>query len=253
MQSTPFDCLRPADLETARQPATEQEMSADAFNKAFPRELPGGIRHLHYYWRKWQTGRLPLNNYVRAFSAATTNYMPVLRLIHIAKLVCERRPKVVLEFGTGVSTVFFAQLLSQYGGRIVSFEQSRTYYDSVQQAFPDALRDTADIRLEPVRLSWFGSYRGIYFDFEPPAAVDLVYIDGPARTRGNAASDIGYHRVNADLVRMVQAGTKVGYAFSDHRWVNAPFFRDHLPGYEVQCSRWWKSVIIRPKMGHSFR
>jgi hypothetical protein len=139
-----------------------------------------------------------------------------------------------------------AELLKEYGGKIVSFEQSESYYESVQKHFPDSLRETADLRLANVNLDWFGSYRGIYYDFEPPAEVDLVYIDGATRTRGNEESNFVYRRLNADLIRMHLAGTKIGHAITDHRWAIYPFYKDQLPGYNIKYSRWWKSIIIDP-------
>lgn len=240
-----FDCLESGQVTIARASITSEEKAARAFDAAFPREFPVGLRHAHYYWRKLETARLDLSR-VRAFSKATTGYIPGLRLIHIAKLVARLRPKLVYEFGSGVSTVFFAQLLQPYGGKIVSFEQSPKFYDRLQPAFPAELRDTADIRLAPVALDWFGPYRGIFFDTEPPPAVDLVYIDGPTRTRGNVASDIPYPRINADLVRMIEAGTSVAHAFTDHRWANFPAYERLLPNHRVRCSRWWKSIIVTP-------
>lgn len=247
--TVPFDCLSEGELLIAHAPPTVEEAKSQSFSARFPREYVFGLRHVHYLWRKLRMKGLDTDR-VLAFSDKTTKYRPGLRLVHIAHLVQRLRPRVVYEFGAGVSTVMFAQLLQAYGGKIISFEQSPSYYNALQGAFPEALRDSADIRLAPVRLRWFGGWRGIYFDVEPPSSVDLIYVDGPSRTRGSPESDFAYPRFNADLVRLREAGTRIGYAFSDHRWANCPFWRHHMPEYQLRCSRWWKSIIVTPRSAY---
>jgi len=154
---------------------------------------------------------------------------------------------LVYEFGAGVSTVLIAQMIKSYGGKLISFEQSPKYYDQVQQNFPEELKDTAEIKLCPVRLDWFGDYRGIYYDFDAPPHIDFLYIDGATRTRGNPESDFVYPRLNADIVRMNDAGTSIDYAVTDHRWSNYLFYREVLTQYSVKPSRWWKSIIINKR------
>lgn len=96
-----YDCLTPAGIAVASASRTPQEQAAAAFNKQFPRELPAGLRHLNYYWRKHKLDRIDLTQ-VTAVSEATTGYMPGLRLVHIAKLVRHLKPKRVVELGSGV-------------------------------------------------------------------------------------------------------------------------------------------------------
>ncbi|MFL2644954.1 MAG: hypothetical protein ACJ0KI_04710 [Dehalococcoidia bacterium] len=240
-----YDVLSQEEISIAKLSSTNKEESARQYGLSFPRELPVGIRHLHFYWHKWARSRLDLQQCYEY--GRTSGVLSTLRLVQLAHIIKQKTPQVVYEFGAGVSTVLIAQMIKSYGGKLISFEQSPKYYDQVQQNFPEELKDTAEIKLCPVRLDWFGDYRGIYYDFDAPPHIDFLYIDGATRTRGNPDSDFVYPRLNADIVRMNDAGTSIDYAVTDHRWANYLFYKEVLTQYSVNPSRWWKSIIINKR------
>src|SRR5690606_17958596 len=112
-----------------------------------------------------------------------------------------------------------------------------------------------EITLAKIGLDWFGPYRGIYYEHDRFSEdVDFVYVDGPTRTRGNSVSDFAYPRLNADLVRMIQAGCKIRRAITDHRYAAFPFYKDFLePEYRVTFHRHWRSIFINQRQRHQQR
>ena len=240
-----FDTLSVNELDIAKQGITEQENRARQYGIDFPRELPVVIRHLHFYWHRWARSRIDLQQCYEYGKAS--GVLSTLRLIQLSRIIEQKKPQLVYEFGAGVSTVLIAQLLKSYGGKLVSFEQSPQYYEQFQLNFPKELKDTADVQLVNVKLDWFGDYRGIYYDFDPPPHIDFVYIDGATRTRGDLHSDFVYPRFNADIVRMNDCGVSIDYAVTDHRWANFLFYEEALTQHLVKPSRWWKSIIIKKR------
>ena len=193
----------------------------------------------------------------KAFSSATTNLWSQYRFFNLFTIINRIKPKIVYEFGSGVSTVLISAMLREnhrkHGmmGKLYTFEQSPKYYDMLCANLPRELLEYVDLNLVKVRLKWFGDYRGIYYDITKfPAEIDFIYIDGATRTRGCTESDFVYRRCNADIVRIKQQGTSVKLAITDHRYANYPFYVQRLePKYTVRLSRTWRSIIIKPQDG----
>ena len=116
---------------------------------------------------------------------------PVL-IYHAVRLIADVRPRLVLECGSGSSTVAIARALSTLGGRIVSLEHDPEY----------ARRSTAMIQLYGVEtlatvitapltareiagqtLRWYGpGYESIL-----GGTIDVMVIDGPPKASGPRA------------------------------------------------------------------
>lgn len=258
-----LDALTPEELARAAMPTTPQEKQAETFNANFPRELPWLSRHVQYLCRMHQARTsmakiMPLEKMMREFSQATTGYWPALRIWHLSQIMRASKPRIVYEFGSGVSTILIGSWLrhnaQEFGvkGKLVSFEQSPDYYKRVQRYFPDSLREWVDVHLAPVRLDWFGPYRGLYFDFQPPERIDLAYIDGPTLPEVTRPQTPDFPRQNADLVRLHRDGCDIGMAVTDHRWPNYPFFKDMMEEtHTIRCSRWYKSITVTSRKPES--
>jgi predicted O-methyltransferase YrrM len=107
--------------------------------------------------------------------------------------ILERRPRLVVEFGTGASTLVLARALQKAGGgRLISFEQHEDFVDSTRGWLAEYGLQ-ADLRAVPLRPSpdgWPGLW---YAHGRLPRNIDLMLIDGPPwtihpLTRGAAAS-----------------------------------------------------------------
>lgn len=105
----------------------------------------------------------------------------------------EHRPRLVVEFGTGASTLVIARALEKWGGgRLISFEQHEDFVDATRNWLAEH-RLEADLRAVPLRRSPEG-WPGLWYDHgRLPRPIDLMLIDGPPwtvhpMTRGAAAS-----------------------------------------------------------------
>jgi len=254
-----LDCLSPREIEIAREPDTDAEREALEFNRAVPRHgsFPLWHRLADYIVAAAGKGlfhpRIGFGALARSVSRSTTGMWSTYRFVHLARLVLLHRPRVIVEFGTGVSTVLLAELIrfnhSRFGvdGTLYSLEQSPSYFEMFEREFPEELKSGVVMKLAPVRLEWFGEYRGIYYDVDHlPTEIDLAYVDGATRTRGCPQADFSYTTLNADLVRLDSLGHRIRHAVSDHRWANFLFWKAWLaPKHSVRCQRVTRSIEVR--------
>ncbi|MCU1677242.1 MAG: class SAM-dependent methyltransferase [Frankiales bacterium] len=112
-------------------------------------------------------------------------------LLALVSLVLERRPAVVLELGSGASTVWLARALRETGGRLVSFEHDVTYADATLAALRrNGLQDIVDLRVAPLADV---PIDGVVHRWYDPAAlaeisgVGLLFVDGPPGSTGPLA------------------------------------------------------------------
>ncbi|MBX3561136.1 MAG: class I SAM-dependent methyltransferase [Sphingomonas sp.] len=134
------------------------------------------------------------------------------------------RPKLVVEFGAGASTLILAQALRKAGGgTLISFDQHADFVAATR----DWLADhglSADLRAVPLRPSPQG-WPGLWYDHGPlPRDIDLMLIDGPPWTihpftRGAAASLFDHVAPGGTV--MLDDGARPGERFVARRWRRA--------------------------------
>jgi len=135
--------------------------------------------------------------------------------------IFEHRPKLVIEFGTGASTLILARALQQAGGgTLISFDQHAHFVDSTRQWLADyGLK--ADLRAVPLRASPAG-WPGLWYDHGAlPSGIDLMLIDGPPwsvhpMTRGAAA--ILFDSISPGGTVMLDDAARPGERFIARRW-----------------------------------
>ena len=134
--------------------------------------------------------------------------------------IFEHRPKLVVEFGTGASTLILARALRMAGGgRLISFDQHQEFVDATRAWLADHGLH-ADLRAVPLRPSH--DWPGLWYDHGPmPAGIDLMLIDGPPwtihpLTRGGAASL--FDHVSPGGTVMLDDGARPGERFVARRW-----------------------------------
>ncbi|HEY2931169.1 MAG TPA: hypothetical protein VGK99_05435 [Acidobacteriota bacterium] len=101
--------------------------------------------------------------------ADLTDYM----LLH--RYVLLHKPRVVVEFGSGKSSVVLGHALKQTGGHLVTFEAIDSYHRDLLPLIRE-LPVTA-VHAEAVEAA-FDGIRGVRYDAEIPDA-DLFFVDGP--------------------------------------------------------------------------
>jgi predicted O-methyltransferase YrrM len=111
----------------------------------------------------------------------------------LVDLIFARKPRLVVEFGAGASTLVIARALKKAGGgRLISFDQHRDFVDSTRIRLAE-MGLAADLRAVPLRPSPDG-WPGLWYDHgRLPRDIDLMLIDGPPwtihpLTRGAASS-----------------------------------------------------------------
>lgn len=112
-------------------------------------------------------------------------------LAHLIALVEDRRPKRILELGSGTSTIWLGYLAQRLGGQVVTLDHLEGYLELTQTAVNrHGLSDHVECRLAPLekveidgeQYSWYAlSALGDLDD------VDLVVIDGPPAATGPKA------------------------------------------------------------------
>ncbi len=108
-------------------------------------------------------------------------------LWYLYRLVRERRPRLVIELGSGCSTVIFAQALHDnamedpdHAGRIVSIDGMAEWAEVTRASVPSHLAPYCEIRHAPAVEEDRGKDRGFRYEELPEGAPDFLYVDGPA-------------------------------------------------------------------------
>lgn len=113
--------------------------------------------------------------------------------------VVRLRPRLILECGTGVTTIVLAEAVRRNGaGRIVSMEESREWHDHAVRILPTKYRDIVEIRHSRT-VEWaHGMFRGMRYEDAPQLPYDFIFVDGP-----NTRSAAGEETIDMDLVHQV--------------------------------------------------
>ena len=98
------------------------------------------------------------------------------------------KPKEVVEFGTGITTVVLAQALIENArdsgdaiGRLTSMEDDQEWYDVACSRLPDKVADVVDMVHSPKVDGFYKCFRGVMYESLPDRDYDFVFSDGPDR------------------------------------------------------------------------
>jgi predicted O-methyltransferase YrrM len=158
--------------------ALRKQVEHDAINlqRAQTRELEG----LHQLYGGF-TPRAPMPS----SGQWALNPTDLLALLH---LVERQRPGLVVELGSGTSTVWLAYALERLGGRVVSLDHDPTYAERTRAMLrAHGLEAVAEVRDAPLRAV---RVRGADFDWYDVDAlddvdgIDLLLVDGPPGSVG---------------------------------------------------------------------
>ena len=142
-------------------------------------------------------------------------------LTMVSDHILRERPRTIVEFGTGASTLIVARTLQMIGGgEFISVEQHEDFAEKTRAWLADhGLK--ADLRAVPLAPSPDG-WPGLWYDHGPlPEKIDLMLIDGPPWTihpftRGAAATLFG--RIAPGGVVMLDDGARPGERVIARRW-----------------------------------
>jgi predicted O-methyltransferase YrrM len=148
-------------------------------------------------------------------------------LNQLCRLVLSRRPTVVFEAGSGISTVIVAHCLRRLGrGRVISLEHDAGFATATRQLLADhELSDIATIVDAPLKEVVLGGQRWKWYDTEripPIPAIDLLFVDGPPQqTQALArypAIPVLAHRFAPDCVVVLDDGARPDERTIAERW-----------------------------------
>jgi hypothetical protein len=109
-------------------------------------------------------------------------------LLDLLHLVRTRRPKLVLELGSGTSTVWIAYALEKCGGRLVSLDHDPGYAEKTRAMLAaHGLTEVAEVRDAPLRPVLLDGRSFPWYDTDALAdlrGVELLLIDGPPEKTG---------------------------------------------------------------------
>jgi len=147
---------------------------------------------------------------------------------HIEK----HQPKLIVEFGTGASTLILSRALQRAGGgTLISFEQHADFVEATRKWLGEHGLE-ADVRAVPLRPSPDG-WPGLWYDHGPlPDNIDMMVIDGPPWTihpftRGAAATL--FDKIAPGGTIFLDDAARPGERIVARRWKKAhPDFHFHL-------------------------
>lgn len=135
--------------------------------------------------------------------------------------IFEHRPKLVVEFGAGATSLVIARALQKAGGgRLISFEQHADFVDRTR-AWLGEYGLEADMRAVPLGPSP-GGWPGLWYQQgELPNGIDLMVIDGPPWsihpfTRG--AAETLFHLIAPGGTVMLDDAARPGERVVARRW-----------------------------------
>jgi len=118
--------------------------------------------------------------------------MDPVSVLSTLRLILERRPSLVVECGSGTSTIWIAAALKQLGsGRVVSLEHLEEYAERTREALSkQGLLGFAEVRHAPLAEISVDDRASQWYDpafVADLAGVDLLLVDGPPKSVGENA------------------------------------------------------------------
>jgi predicted O-methyltransferase YrrM len=113
-------------------------------------------------------------------------------LLHVVSLIEQHRPGVIVELGSGTSTIWMGYALEQAGGgRLVSLEHLPDFADRTRALVAihglDKLVEVRDAPLRPIQLGETTSPWYALDTLVDLSEIDLLFVDGPPGTAGPRA------------------------------------------------------------------
>lgn len=176
-----------------------------------------------------QNARRPGFKYYEPDVTTNVDYSDSLTLYEWVKT---RKPKEVLEFGPGVSTLVIAQAMHENGfGRITTLENLEKFHMLAKQNCPEHLQPYIDFRLSPTIKKSYGPFHGVGYEHIPERNYEFVFVDGP-NYDANTEFDVDVLEVIARSDTPVSAviDSRTGSSFIYHLVLGKKFRYRYLTG-----------------------
>jgi hypothetical protein len=124
-----------------------------------------------------------INDYTSKTKSTGTKYPT---LYNVVKIILKKKPRYILELGTGTSTVVLAETILQiqkkdpsYNCKIVSMESVQEWYDMASQLLPKNYSKIVEIVMGKRELYEYSMFRGYVHSNIPNYSFDFIFLDGP--------------------------------------------------------------------------
>ena len=134
-------------------------------------------------------------------------------LLACVELIYKYKPLILLESGTGVSTIAIAETLYQlkkkdpfYKPTFISMESVDSWYNMAQNLLPDKYKEFVDIRFGEREVFSYKLFRGYKHKNIPLLNYDFVLVDGPNyddEFGSSCCMDALFARLNSNSSRIV--------------------------------------------------
>jgi hypothetical protein len=140
--------------------------------------------HPAYFWGRLFLHELGLGDFERSRPAPTLR--PQFHdLWFLYWATRQRRPRIILEYGVGFSTVVFAQACYHNGfGLVQSLDTDTQWVGAVWQGFPEHLKDRVAFMVSAVVERRWDGRKTLQHLRVPDIIPDLIYVDGPDLQKG---------------------------------------------------------------------
>ena len=125
-----------------------------------------------------------INDYSNKTNSTGTKFPT---LYNAVKLIQKFKPNILLESGTGTSTLVIAETLIQlkkedpnYNPILISMESLPKWHNLAVELLPEKYRDIVEIRLGEREKFEYGMFRGYCHSNIPSKNYDFVFLDGPS-------------------------------------------------------------------------
>jgi hypothetical protein len=116
------------------------------------------------------------------------------------RYILSKRPKQVLEFGAGCTTLVMADALHETGGHLFSYEDVPQYYVDTDNLIPSALKNCVTLSLvDKSEVEYPPGLWGVRYVEDIAPEVEMVFVDGPFETvngRTGACLDVLFYLDN---------------------------------------------------------
>jgi len=166
------------------------------------------------------------------------------------------RPKEVLEFGTGLSTVVLAHALKANErdgaprGRVTSMEEDAGWHQKACEMLPEDVSDIVEIIHSPKVDGIYKIFRGVQYQEIPDRPYEFVFSDGPERhslVNGDKLFDL-------DLIQIVRRSETPVHAVVDNHYLTfyvlQKVFGTDLARYSVKHRLMFVGPVTRDDVRH---
>jgi Methyltransferase domain len=147
-------------------------------------------------------------------------------LLNIYEMVRKKKPRIIIEFGSGCSTLMFARALADNGsGHLYSIDASEPFLQRTQSYMPDNLKRYVSLSYSEIEIGEMYGESVMWHRSVPDVPADFVYLDGP--DYHDFSVDI---ETQADGVLLESKAAECHTILIDGRWDTFQFTRKNLKG-----------------------